>query len=68
MLKSLWVHPHLSLNLHAKYKEPPLYGSFGYFVHRLVSLQNACVRKRGITQTKTLRIGSKVDKKNRFKS
>ena len=27
MLKSLWVHPHLSLNLHAKYKEPPLYGS-----------------------------------------
>ena len=34
---------------------------FRYFVHKFVPIQNACVRKRGITQPKIYRIGSKVN-------
>ena len=34
--------------------------NFKNFVHKVVPIQNACVRKRGVTQPKTYRIGSKV--------
>ena len=33
---------------------------FRYFVHKVVPIQNACVWKRGISQPKIFRIGSKV--------
>ena len=33
---------------------------FGYFVHKVLPIQNACVRKRGISQPKIFRKGSKV--------
>ena len=32
-----------------------------YFVHKVVPIQNACVRKRGVTQPKIYGIGSKVN-------
>ena len=34
---------------------------FGYFVHKVVPIQNACVRKTGVTQPKIYGIGSKVN-------
>ena len=34
---------------------------FRYFVHKVVPIQNACVRKRGITQPKIYGIRSKVN-------
>ena len=34
---------------------------FRYFVHKVVPIQNACVRKRGVTQPKIYRISSKVN-------
>ena len=34
---------------------------FRYFVHKVVPIQNACVRKRGVTQPKIYRISSKLN-------
>ena len=36
-------------------------GFFRYFVHKVVPIQKACVQKRGVTQPKNYRIGSKVN-------
>ena len=37
------------------------YMFFGYFVHKVVPIQNACVRKTGVTQPKIYGICSKVN-------
>ena len=55
------AHLHLGLLLYAKYQNPSQIGSSDIFVHKFVPIQNAYFRKRGITQRKIYRIGSKVN-------
>ena len=55
------VHSHFNLYLYAKYQDPSHFVKrfFRYFVHNVVPIQNAYVRKRGIAQPKIYGIGSK---------